>query len=191
MKILIHIICVLYTASAIASTDYIATIEKYFNSISTMEADFEQIDRNGCRSKGRFFLSRPSCMKMDYIDPPTHVVIVKDRKITHYNREMKEKSIISAHSSPLSIFLERNLKLRDKVQIISKQECDDGVLQIKLRSKTAEEAGCITLFFSQQPFELIQWIIHEKNTNGDNDTIIYLLKRKKGKPIPQSIFEKM
>ncbi|MDR2781083.1 MAG: outer membrane lipoprotein carrier protein LolA [Holosporaceae bacterium] len=149
---------------------YIADVEKYLNDITTFESDFIQLDKNGRGSMGHFFLKRPFLMKMDYKNPPTHVLIAKNNKIIHYDRELKEKTETSMYSSPLSFFLERKINLRENLKILSVQDVDD-MLAIKFCKKDDDEEGAVTLIFSKNPLMLRKWIVFpNKNDESLSET---------------------
>ncbi|MDR0678100.1 MAG: outer membrane lipoprotein carrier protein LolA [Holosporaceae bacterium] len=171
---------------------YIEDVEKYLNDITTFEADFIQLDKYGRRSSGRFFLKRPYLMKIDYIDPPTHVVIAKDNKIIHYNRELKEKTETSTYSSPLSFFLERKINLQSKIKVLSIQDESD-FLSIKFCKKNENEDGAVTLVFSKNPLTLRKWIIfsNKKDELSYENTEISLINWKSKHFISNKEFEKL
>jgi outer membrane lipoprotein-sorting protein len=171
--------------------DYVGEIEKYLNDVTTFESDFIQLDKYGRNSWGRFFLKRPFLMKMDYRNPPTHVVIAKDNKIVHYDRELKEKTVTSMYSSPLSFFFERKINLRKKLQVLKVQDEDD-FLSIKFCKKNSEDEGAVTLIFSKNPLTLRKWIIFSnKNDESPSSSIeISLLNWRLKHNIPDEEFEK-
>jgi outer membrane lipoprotein-sorting protein len=178
-------------SSASTKIDYIGEVEKYLNDISTFESDFIQLDKRGRGSIGHFFLKRPFLMKMDYRNPPTHVVIAKDDKIIHYDRELKEKTVTSMHSSPLSFFLERKINLRKKIKVLSVQDGDD-FLSVKFCKKNNEDEGAVTLIFSKNPLTLRKWIIfsNKNDERSSEGTEISLLNWQLKHNIPDEEFEK-
>jgi outer membrane lipoprotein-sorting protein len=171
--------------------EYIKKVEEYFNAIRTFEADFVQIDRHGRGAVGHFFLKRPYLMKMDYRDPPTHVIVAKNNKITHYDRELKEKTETSAYSSSLSFLLEPRVDLEQHLEVLSIQEGNDE-FSLKLCKKDEETGEAIILVFSKNPLILKKWILLEdrKNAPEDENTEICLQNHKYGHNISDKEFEK-
>jgi outer membrane lipoprotein-sorting protein len=172
--------------------DHIAEIEEYLNDITTFESDFVQIDKNGRSSAGRLFIKRPFLMKMVYKQPPTYVVIAKKNKITHYDRELKEKTETSMHSSPLSFFFGRKINLRANLKILSVQDDDDDMLTVKFCKKNEDEEGAVALVFSKNPLALRKWIVYpDKNDESSSGTVeVSLLNWKTQHSIPNDEFEK-
>ncbi len=153
--------------------DWILKIESYFNSeLDSVKSDFIQIGSRGSISTGKIFLKRKKgLMKLYYNDPNPNVAIVKDYKLTHFDRELKEKTIISVYSSPLAFFLEKKIDLKQNVKVISQDESKDYV-QITLMKNEAENEGAVTLVFSKKPFQLKGWIILESDNYGRQTKIV-------------------
>jgi outer membrane lipoprotein-sorting protein len=177
-------------SAANSRKECVKKVEEYFNGIKTFEANFVQIDKQGHGSVGHFFLKRPHLMKMDYRVPSTQVIIVKNNKITHYDRELKEKTETSAYSSPLSFLLEPQISLERHLEILSVHDGKDE-FSLKLCKKDGETDGAILLVFSKNPLVLKKWILLEdkKNTAAGN-TEVFLQNHKYGHYISDKEFEK-
>jgi len=189
MKILGAIAFLMCAESQAQSNDYVGEIERYLNDISTFESDFIQEDKYGRKSTGHFFLKRPFLMKMIYKDPDLPVIIAKDDKVTHYNRELKEKTVTSMYSSPLSFFLERKINLRKNLKVLETKEGDDFV-SVKFCKKDEDSEGAITLVFSKNPLTLRKWLLFPTKNNIWEYTEISLLNWKTKHHIPNEEFEK-
>lgn len=153
--------------------DWIEKIENYFNNeLDSVQSDFTQIGSHGNVSTGKIFLKRKKgLMKLYYNDPNPNVAIVKNYKLTHFDRDLKEKTIISVYSSPLAFFLERKMDLKENVKIVSLDESSDSVT-VTLKKKGDEDEGAITLMFSKNPLQLKGWVIMENNNYGRQTQII-------------------
>ena len=44
-------------------------VQEYFNQLKSIEADFNQTDTDSNEREGRFLLSRPDKMRIDYLTP--------------------------------------------------------------------------------------------------------------------------
>ncbi len=167
MRIFSLLVLILINSCCFASTDWVAKIESYFNNeLDSVVSDFEQIDSYGRISTGKIFLKRKKgLMKLYYNDPNPNVAIVKDYKLTHYNRELKEKSVVTVYSSPLAFFLERKIDLEENLEVISQKE-DDEYVQVVFCRKGDKDKGSVALFFTKKPFQLKGWIIIENKEYG-------------------------
>ena len=153
--------------------DWIEKIENYFNEeLNSVKSDFMQVGSRGSISTGKIFLKRKKgLMKLYYNDPNPNVAIVKDYKLTHFDRELKEKTIISIYSSPLAFFLEKKIDLKKNVIVVSQDESPNSVT-ITLKKRGDESEGAITLAFSKKPFQLKGWVILENDNYGRQTKII-------------------
>ncbi|GHU16609.1 hypothetical protein FACS189472_02040 [Alphaproteobacteria bacterium] len=173
--------------------EYVKQLEDYLNSIKTIKSKFVQVDRRGDESIGYFLLKRPGKMKMFYQPPATDVFVAKDDKITHYNRELKEKTVSSMHSSPLSFFLEYKINLRDNVRVLSAVELQNEMV-ITFSKRNEDTEGAISLYFQKNPIKLLKWeIFNNKNdiANHDSTKILLLDSEINTKKISDEEFDKL
>ena len=142
--------------------DWIAKIEDYFNNeFDAVKSDFTQVSSRGSISTGKIFLKRrKGLMKLYYNDPNPNVVTIKDYKLTHFDRDLKEKTVVSMYSSPLAFFLEKKVNLKKNAKVISQNESPSSVTVTLKRHGDGDE-GAIALVFSKSPFQLKSWIILE------------------------------
>ena len=141
-------------------------LEKYLNNIKEISADFSQVDKNGI-SEGSFSLNRPKkFMQMIYKTPVQVEITVKNHKVIQYDKELKEKTETSLHSSPLAFLLKSKIDLKKEI-VISEIKKQRNYLFVKLCKKKSENNGAITLVFLQKPFSLVGWIILE-NKNDES-----------------------
>ena len=156
-----------------SKTDWIEKVENYFNTeLDSVQSDFTQVGSRGNVSTGKIFFKRKKgLMKLYYNDPNPNVAIVKDYKLTHFDRDLKEKTIISVYSSPLAFFLEKKIDLKENIKIVSLDESSDSVT-VTLKKKGDEDEGAITLLFSKNPLRLKGWVIMENNNYGRKTQIV-------------------
>ena len=156
-----------------SKTDWIEKIENYFNTeLDSVQSDFTQVGSRGNVSTGKIFFKRKKgLMKLYYNDPNPNVAIVKDYKLTHFDRDLKEKTIISVYSSPLAFFLEKKVDLKNNAKVSALDESLNSVT-VTLKKNGDEDEGAITLIFSKKPFQLKGWVILENNNYGRQTQII-------------------
>ena len=187
---------VLSFQKALNNTDiqkYVKQIEQFFNNISSFQSDFVEINSRGWQSLGFFRLKRrPAMLKMDYTDPPTKTITVKNNKVIYYDKELKEKSVTSVYSSPLAFFLDPKINIRDNLEIISCLKTNNA-LMVAFRKKNDkdEENGVVVLAFSLNPFLLTGWEIYRRSDQMDIEIPIriYLKNQRINQNISDSEFE--
>ena len=154
-------------------------LEKYFQNLIEIRADFQQIDKNVI-CEGTFYLNKPKkFMQMIYKEPASLEITLKNKKLIYYDRELKEMTETSAHSSPLSFLLKNKVNLKKEVQILSVKTSLNDQLYVKLCKKNEDE-GAITLIFNKNPLSLVGWIIFEdKNEESYQKSVeIWLINPK-------------
>lgn len=158
---------ILFFNSAFCSEDnsslWISAMKNFLQSdLNFFQSDFEQKDSSGNISKGKLYLmANKGQMKLKYLPPNPNVITVKDFKMTHYDRELKEKTVISIYSSPFAFLLDKNLDFDKNVKVLSVEE-RDNIVGIKLCKNDDEIEGAIVLVFSKKPFKLLRWVVLER-----------------------------
>lgn len=147
--------------------DWIGKIEDYFNNkLDSVKSDFKQFGDRSDVSTGKIFLKRKKgLVKLYYNDPNPNIVIIKDDKLTHFDRDLKEKTVMSVYSSPLAFFLEKKVDLKNNVEVTVLDESLNSVI-INLKKKEDESGGAIALIFEKNPFQLKSWIILENDSSN-------------------------
>jgi outer membrane lipoprotein-sorting protein len=154
---------------------YLANLEDYLNSLKTFSADFVQTDQKEKESKGYFLLKRPDKMKLCCQSPAVDVLVAKDSKITRYNRELKEKTVIPVHASPLSFFLEPKISLRNNVELEFALE-DNEVVTLLFSPKNKDETeGTVFFTFKKEPMTLLGWEIVPNTSFGANKRSVKII----------------
>lgn len=139
-------------------------VENFFNSLKTIRADFIEENSSGNNKiRGKFLLKRrPAMLKMD---SPKRRIIVKDYKAEYYDKELKEKSVISVYSYPLSFLLDPIINLSENVKIVFHKE-NSREMRVAFRKKDdkKEEKGVVLLVFSIKPsMKLECWEIYRNS----------------------------
>lgn len=177
---------VAFTANAQekSSQTTLKIIEAYLNKVHTFTADFEQIDYNGKLSHGKFHLSRPGKLRLQYIDPTPLTIIADGQFLIHYDHHTKETTTMALSETPAEFILRENLSFDEDIKVIQFQEDPNSYKVTLARSKTAE-TGSLTLKFSKKPLNLIQWIVIDPQ---GLDTTVNLINLKPNLKIDQNLF---
>ena len=133
-------------------------INRYINSITTMQGGFVQQSADGRVAEGLFFMRRPGRLRFEYFDPFPTTVIADGTWAAIQNRDLNKTDRLPLRSTPLFILLRRNVDLgRDNaVQSVERQA---GAARVRVIDPDKPSDGSITMVFSTQPVELQQWII--------------------------------
>ena len=166
--------------------DPVSKAEAWFDSISTMKADFTQVASDGTAATGELHLRRPHRMKIIYdLDEPLillttpvwlHVDRPDDKRVTSY----------PIRETPLSLILQEQVALRSP-DFETRHSVRNGITEIVLIKDTGEGAGELTLEFTNKPFELRKWTIRDA---ADVTTMVTLQNMKFGHKYENKFFAK-
>ncbi|MGB0058463.1 MAG: outer membrane lipoprotein carrier protein LolA [Methyloceanibacter sp.] len=134
-------------------------INAYFNGITNLQGNFEQIDPNNKHTKGRFYVQRPGKLRFDY-EPPSALRIVADGHfLAIEDSDLKTIEKYPLESTPFRLLLGDGVDLAHDARVVG-VESDDGSLAISLQDKGGDAAGQIKLYFDTTPeMKLKQWVI--------------------------------
>ncbi len=136
----------------------VARIEEYLKSITTMKANFLQVNAEGGIAEGIFYMNRPGRARFEYF-PPAQILVVADGLwLVFHDKELEETTRIPLSSTPISVLLKENPKLSGEITVTSVEK-DAGVLRVNIIDTEEPDEGGITLVFSLYPFELKKWLI--------------------------------
>ncbi|MFV9875508.1 MAG: outer membrane lipoprotein carrier protein LolA [Rickettsiales endosymbiont of Dermacentor nuttalli] len=129
--------------------------EIYLNSLTTLVADFNQVSPNGQISNGKFFLSRPGKLRIQYNAPVPIIMTINGSLISYYDYELDQLNHSStAHDNLASFLIRKNISFFSsdiKVKMIDRS---NGLIQIKLAKANKSQDGDLTLIFNDYPFTL-------------------------------------
>jgi outer membrane lipoprotein-sorting protein len=137
----------------------VADVERYLNTITTLEARFQQIAPNGGLATGKLYLQRPGRLRFDY-DPPSRIRLVApgDWRLIFYDASIKQVNVIPVRQTPLGILLDSEISLDDTVEVVDVQRAGEEVALTVVREGYADQ-GAVTLVFAEQPMTLRRWSV--------------------------------
>ena len=136
----------------------LSRIEDYLNGLTTLKADFVQINPDGGTVTGELYYQRPDKMRLQY-DPPSDILIVSDGwQIVYYDRKLEQISYLFPNSTPLGFLLRDQIRLSGDVTVTD-VERSAGELHVTLVQTDEPHQGSIQLAFAEDPMELRRWIV--------------------------------
>lgn len=137
----------------------IRAIGDHNSAIHTMVGRFLQIDSNGERIEGTFFLERPGKIRFRYNPPSKEEIISVGRGFYVINREENTKYVYPQNKVPLRQFL------TDKIDFFAANIVDftnaDGYATITLADDTPAGMVQVSLVFDNATYDLVQWTLIE------------------------------
>lgn len=164
----------------------IARVEAYLSGITSIVAEFNQVDVKGNLAKGTFYLKRPGKMRWQY-EPPTPVLLVCDGSVlTYYDAELDQVNYIGVDDT-LATFLARpRISLDSASTKLTSFSSGQGVIRATIVQAKKPDEGSLTLELSDSPLQIRRMVVTDANGNA---TQVALSNAKFGEELPDSLFK--
>ena len=155
-------------AAAQAQNGDLAQAVVALRGISTLKADFVQIDRAGKRLKGVMTLKRPGRVRFQYEKGVPFLIVGDGRALTFVDYQVRQVQRWPIGNTPLGALLDpkRDVMKYGKLQPVS----SPNIVSVEVRDKAHPEFGTITLVFVRKPsapggLELTSWAALDSQNN--------------------------
>ncbi len=159
------------------------SISVYNSAIKSMVGRFIQIDTNGQKIEGTFYLQRPNKIRFRYNPPSRQEIISIGNGFYVIDRKEKTQYAYPQDKVPLRQFLS------DKIDLLSAHIIDmsqsDTYATVTLQDSTPEGTVQVALIFDKTTKDLSQWVLTEPS--GEEITFS-LYDVQKNVDIPKSFF---
>ncbi len=173
------------SAPAMAEKLSLGTLSKYLNGLTTVEADFTQVNADGSVSTGRIFIKRPGRVRFEYNPPDKSLVLAGGQQVAIFDAKSNvPPEQYPLKRTPLNLILAANIDLA-KAKMVVGHKADATSTRVKAQDPEHPEYGTIELVFSDKPVELRQWVITDDL--GQQTTVI-LGEMKKGGNLGDGMF---
>ena len=187
IKILIKILIIISCSShpSLAEKISLNKISDYINGLTTLQADFEQINSDGSIDTGKLYIRRPGRMRLEYTAPNNALVIAGAGSVAIFDDKSKNgPTLFPLKKTPLNLLLKKNVDLY-KNEMITEHTANNENTFIVAKDPKRKSQGSIKMVFSNSPVSLQGWTI----TNQSNQkTKIILDKLDKKTKIPLYLF---
>ncbi|MBN2760258.1 MAG: outer membrane lipoprotein carrier protein LolA [Rhodobacteraceae bacterium] len=145
-------------------------ISRYFNSFTTAEGEFTQINPDGSLATGRIYIRRPGRVRFEYDPPEESLVMAGGGQVAIFDgRSNQGPNQYPLSQTPLNLILERNVDFGNRRMVVG--HTDDGTTTTVIAQDPENpQYGSIRLVFSAGPTELRQWVI--RDDTGAETTVI-------------------
>jgi len=158
-------------------------ISAHNSAIRTMAGRFLQIDTQGNRIEGTFFIERPGKVRFRYNPPSREEIISVGRGFYVIDRKEETKYAYPQDKVPLRQFLESDIDLLAANIVAIDQS--DAYLSLTLQDDTPVGLVSVTLVFDKDSKDLVQWVLVDP---GGAELTFSLYDVQKGVEIPKSYF---
>ncbi len=184
--LLAPLIVVALAAPALAEKIPLGTLSKYLNGLSTVEADFTQVNADGSITTGKIYIKRPGRVRFEYAPPDRSLVIAGGQQVAIFDAKSNQPpEQYPLKRTPLNLILAENIDLSRAKMVVGHSE-DGTSTRVRAQDPENPEYGSIELVFTADPVELRQWIITDDL--GAQTTVI-LGEMQKGGQLGASLFD--
>ena len=164
-------------------TDLINAISAHNSTIGTMTGKFLQVDTQGQRIEGTFYLQRPGKIRFRYAPPSHQEILSIGQGFYVIDREEKTQYAYPQDKVPLRQFLEDKIDLLNAGLVAINQSAN--YVELTLQDDTPIGTVKVALVFDKQSQDLVQWVL----TNPDGTDLTFsIYDVQKGVDIPKSYF---
>ena len=146
-----------------AERQLITDINEHNSGIKTMVGRFLQIDTQGQRIEGTFFLERPGKVLFRYNPPSYEQIVSVGRGFYVVDRKEQTQYAYPQDKVPLRQFLDSNIDLF-KANIVAVAQSDD-YFSVTLQDDTPRGVVRVALVFDTESKDLKQWTLTEPSGN--------------------------
>jgi len=160
-------------------------VERYVNSIRTLQARFVQSNPNGSVVQGTLYLRRPGRMRFEY-DAPSQLKIVADgSQVTMWDPPNRDFGQWPIGWTAASFLVKEPFQLSGDLTVESMQR-QDGLLALTVVQTRKPQEGKIIVRVSENPMQLRGWSIID---NRGNKVDVTLTDFKTGTQLADSLFK--
>jgi outer membrane lipoprotein-sorting protein len=161
-------------------------VERYVNSIRTLQARFVQSNPNGSVVQGTLYVSRPGKMRFEY-DAPSQLKVVADgSQVTMWDPANKDFGQWPIGWTAASFLVMEPFRLSGDITVQSSQRTADGLLALTMVQTRKPQEGKIVVRVSENPMQLRGWTILD---NRGNKVDVTLTDLKTGIQLAGSLFK--
>ena len=135
--------CVLF---AKIDKQLIPIIENYINGITTMKANFMQIDDKGFKQSGVFYLSKPHKLRWEYQKPKSIDLVSNSDLSMIYDHELEETYFCKENCGPKYFLANQEINLTKDLKILSLEKSEKEIRLIFTDRKDPSHRKLITSF---------------------------------------------
>jgi outer membrane lipoprotein-sorting protein len=170
---------------ALADKLSLGTLSAYLNGLTTVEADFTQVNADGTVSTGRILIKRPGRVRFEYAPPDKSLVLASAGTVAIFDGKSNQApEQYPLKKTPLNLILAANIDLA-RAKMVVAHKADGTSTRVTAQDPEHPEYGTIELVFTADPVELRQWVITDDL--GQQTTVI-LGQMKKGGEFGSSTF---
>jgi len=150
-------------------TNVLTEVSKYLNQLNSVTGRFTQVNGNGSRIGGTYYLARPGRLRFEY-DGGQSMVIADGVNIAVF--DAKSNNPVQRYpigQTPLRFLLRREIDLTER-NLVRDTGSKDGFTTVVMQDPSKPQDGSMTLVLRNSPPTLTQWTVRE--ASGQRTTVL-------------------
>ncbi len=161
-------------------------ISAYLNSLTNAKGAFTQVNSDGSKSKGTFFLKRPGRMRFEYQGRDAPLVVAGQGQLAVFDKKSNAgPQLYPLRRTPLHIILKEKVNL-NRSGMVTGHKGEGKATSITAQDPEHPNLGNVKLVFSNNPIELRQWVVTDESGHR---TTVNLGKLDKSSRVPGRHFD--
>lgn len=133
-------------------------VSKYFNDLKQLKGSFNQINADGKKLRGKFFIKQPGKFRFDYASGSKMIIVSDGKYLSIQDLDLKTDSSWELDRTPFRLLLRNDVDLVRDAAILEVQDADDLII-VSVQDKSPDTPGRIKLFLGTKPtIELKEWV---------------------------------
>lgn len=142
-----------------ASPATVARVTDYYNSVQSMTGTFTQIDPDGARRTGDFYMQKPGRVRFEY-DPPSPVELISNgQSVAVRDRSLNTQDITPLNQTPLRFLLAEKVDLANDPAVTGIFQ-DDRFITVTMQHQVPMLGTYrLLVLFDAKTSALKQWVV--------------------------------
>jgi outer membrane lipoprotein-sorting protein len=136
----------------------IARVEAYLETVRTLDSRFLQIGPDGNVAEGRFLLSRPGRLRLEYDAPNPNLFVSDGNAFVHIDKRLSTIAYLPIDATPAGVLVRNSIRLSGDVSVAA-IERSPAALRVALIQTKDPRAGRLVLTFADAPLVLVGWSV--------------------------------
>ncbi|QRG08202.1 outer-membrane lipoprotein carrier protein LolA [Xanthobacter dioxanivorans] len=142
-----------------AARSTIDRVTNYYNSVQALSGNFTQIDPDGSRRTGDFYMQKPGRVRFEY-DPPSPVELISNgQSVAVRDRKLNTQDITPLSQTPLRFLLAEQIDLATDPHVTGVFQDDNFVSVVMQEQVPMIGTYRLIILFDTKTSALKQWIV--------------------------------
>ncbi|GGF80585.1 hypothetical protein GCM10007301_45880 [Azorhizobium oxalatiphilum] len=146
-------------AAGPASAETVDKLSAYWNSVQTLVGTFVQVDADGTRKTGDFYMQKPGRVRFEYNAPATIELVSNGQSVAVRDRKLNTQDITPLSQTPLRFLLADRIDLANNPNVNAVYQ-DNLYISVVMQEQVPMMGTYkLLILFDAKDMQLRQWIV--------------------------------